>query len=280
MTFAELNKLNRLLSDISYSIEKTKGVVLYPKLKEVVSSIEEGGITLINQSRQMYLSTTLSSIVGELMIKANSNNPVHIGIVSANRDLSVKFIHESANYILAYGEKFLNLTPDYVDINELNHKKSEVQLNESTLKVFNTTPDSFCSHRLTHLFIDNAAHIKNLDEIIYNSAPCFSGEVNLVINSTPKLDDPDNVFNNLCKCTTSLLNNERVKYHVLPWFYNTTKHTDLLWINYTTRDTIESIDSSNFEYLLSEGYEPTSKFYREQSKILGVNISNELNCIT
>lgn len=165
-----------------------KGVVpfkLYPFQEELVQTIIDNPYVVVNKSRQLGISTVSAAFCLWYCIFHHTKN---ILVIATKRDVAknfvdkCKFMYENLPSGL---KKFAPLTIDNAQEIGFGHTNSKI-------KAVGTSKDAGRSEALSWLFVDEAAFIKDMDDIWTSIWPTLSTGGRCMMLSTP--EGTSNIF--------------------------------------------------------------------------------------
>ncbi len=248
-------------------------MLLNPKEKEIIKSIEMNRFNLIKQSRQVGMTSLLNAYVAYLL--AFSEKKEFVLLVSDRR--------ESAENQLRDISRYLRQLPDsVVPSNWVQDSRNMIRLRRNSCKSLGSTNRAaLCGISPSFIVMDNGAFYTNSE--MYN-ALIISLNVGgrVVVSSCP--NGTENIFYDLW-FTNSMY--KKHKYHWtqsrfnrdLTWTKEVGNTTEIIIcefdgynISYYYNDMKRYVNDSNpngFDILVKNGYKPTNVWYEDIARSIG-----------
>lgn len=277
---------------------------LFPKQIEIVEAYAKHRFTMVTKPRQAGVSTTTAAYAAVKAVFADPNNPEKILILANKQDMAFEFLDKIKEFVLQFprwvwGAEYYG-TPEKEEKKIfLTDSKKEIRLpNGSRVRAVATSKNALRGFTPTWLIMDEAAFMPEA-ATTYSAALTAlgtGGRVSLV--STP------NGYDELYHKTYEQSKSGDNDYHIIEmrWYqdprYTTNQDSrkrDLIWIHEDDEDNIipetkytnfgdsdESIAAiyAHYENMISQGYKPSSSWYRSMCRNLNNNkrmIAQELD---
>lgn len=245
-------------------------LTLFPKFEEVIDKLENNRFNIIKKSRQMGGSTIIKTTTPIKMVTSLPENPENILIITEKSDMGYDLIEAIKRNLSIlprefFGPKFYGSEENFQrDIFTRHTRKELILPNGSRVRAVAPTKDALRGFQPTWVIMDEAAYINEGDVIFSAALTALGRGGRFTLISTPNA--MDRLFHRVY--SQSLRKENDFVITNMLWYENPKFNENLVWIKDGDVLFEEDFTTESFESKLSEGYAPTSPWYRKMCSSL------------
>jgi hypothetical protein len=248
--------------------EQWVAFVLFPHQVDVVTAYQTHKKNVVQKYRQGGITSISCAYMAWLL---NFHEGMKVAVVADKLKLAVEQIFRTIADLVA-------ALPEWMRVKAMTDSKiMKVYDNDAILQAFAATKDGLRGFSPDFLFVDEAAYLAYGDEFMASAKGTMSVNGRMVLNSTPRGQDP--VY---WQTYDSALNG-RNNFNIVAifWYEDPRFNEDLRWEK-TGCETVYTRDKLEGRELLRKGYKPISTWYLNMCKEYEFDakkISQEIECV-